>query len=128
MYLNNEFINHSSNNTGYIGIIIEESLDDNRLINGLDIRKLHITNNPDPLKRVHMYEVHVSRYEIQELSKHIIDNWYMHFWKGRDVIAAFKGISFELNYDDKATWEKVLIYGRALGLLDEQLGFSISGL
>lgn len=126
--MDKEFINYPINNPGYIGIIIEESLDDNRLINGLDIRKLHITNNPDPLDRRHMYEVHVSRYEIQELSKHIIDSGYMHFWKGREVIAVFKGISFEFIYDDKTTWDKVLNYGRSLGLREEQLDFSISGL
>ncbi len=113
---------------GYIGIIVEESLDDNRLVNGLDIRKLHITNHSDPINRWHMYEVHVSRYEIQELSKHIVDGWYMHFWKGRDIIAVFKGKSFEFNYDDRATWEDVLSYGRALGLPEKQLDFSISGL
>ncbi len=126
--MNYEILSKQPINKGYIGIIVEESLDDNRIINGLDVRKMHITNHPDPVKRWHMYEVHVSRYEMNELSKHITDDWYMHFWKGRDIIAIFKGISFEFNYDDKSTWDNVLRYGRSLGLSEEQLDFPISGL
>ncbi len=126
--MNQEILNRQATNKRYIGIIVEESFDDNRIVNGLDIRKLHITNQAEADKRWHLYEVHVTEYEIHELSKHIKDNWYMHFWKGRDIIAVFKGASFEFNYDDKATWDKVLDYGRSLGLPEEELNFPISGL
>lgn len=57
--------------TSYVGIIVEESLDDNRLLNGLDIRKLHITGHQKPQDRWHMYEVVGSKEKITELSKHI---------------------------------------------------------
>ena len=76
-----------------------------------------------------MYEVSVSKDEINELAKHMIGTWYMHFWKGSDIIAVFSGNNiFEFNYDDKATWSKVLAYGRKVGLPEEQLDFPIKGL
>lgn len=112
----------------YIGIIVEESLDDNILINNLSVRKVHITNHKIIKDRWHMYEVNVSKKEIDELSKHIIDDWYMHFWKGSDIIAIFKDKIFEFNYEDKSTWNNVLTYGQNLGLKEEELDFPIKGL
>jgi hypothetical protein len=115
-------------NKEYIGIVVEESLDDNRILNKLDFRKIHITGHKNPTDRWHMYEVNVSKEEIEELSKHIIEDWYMHFWKNADIIAIFKGKTFEFNYEDKNTWSEVLRYGRSLGLPEEQLDFPIKGL
>lgn len=115
-------------NKEYIGIVVEESFDDNRILNKLDIRKIHITGHKNPIDRWHMYEVNLSKEKIEELSKHIIEDWYMHFWKDTDIIAIFKGKTFEFNYEDKNTWGEVLKYGRALGLPEEQLDFPIKGL
>jgi len=112
----------------YIGIIVEESLDDNRILNNLDFRKLQITVNENPSDRWHMYEVNVSKNEIEELSKHIIGNWYMHFWKGTQIIAVFKGKAFEFNYEKKDTWNEVLKYSRSINIPEEQLDFPITGL
>lgn len=112
----------------YIGIIIEESLDDNRILNKLDFRKIYITGHENPPDRWHMYEVNVSKEEIKELSKHIIGNWYMHFWKGTDIIAIFSGKTFEFNYENKDTWIEVLKYGRSIGIPEKQLDFPIKGL
>ncbi len=112
----------------YTGIIVEESLDDNRLLNELNVRKIRITGHTNPADRWHMYEVDVTKEEIQELSKHIIGDWYMHFWKETDVIAIFKNKVFEFNYENKNTWNKVLEYGRSLGLPEDELDFPINGL
>lgn len=112
----------------YVGIVVEESLDDNRILNQLDIEKIYITGHETPSDRWHMYEVNVSKKEIEELAKHIIDDWYMHFWKGIDIIAIFKNKSFEFNYEDKSTWREVLEYGLSLGLPDSELDFPIKGL
>jgi hypothetical protein len=112
----------------YIGIIVEESLDDNRLLNKLDIKKVHITGHENAIDRWHMYEVVLSKQEIEELSKHIIENWYMHFWKDSDIIAIFKDKTFKFNYQDKSTWSNVLEYGRTRGIPEEQLDFPINGL
>jgi hypothetical protein len=115
-------------NKEYTGIIIEESLDDNRILNTLDFMKLHISLAENPLDRWHMYQVNVSKEEILELSKHILENWYMHFWAGTDIIAVFKDKTFEFNYDAKDTWTEVLKYGHSLGIPEEQLDFPIEGL
>ena len=110
----------------YIGIVVEESLTDNRILNGLDISKVHITNQINPSDRCHLYEVNVSKEEIEELSRTIIGRWYMHFWKGTDIIAIFNDRTFEFDYEDKNTWSEVLDYGRSLGLPEEQLDFPIN--
>lgn len=45
----------------YIGIIVEESLDDNRILNELDVRKIHITGHKNPTDRWHMYRLMYQR-------------------------------------------------------------------
>lgn len=112
----------------YIGIVIEESLDDNKILNELDIRKIHITGHENSKNRYHIYEVKVSKEEIVELSNHIIKGWYMHFWKGKDIIVVFKDKTFKFKYEHLNTWSNVLKYGRSLGLLEGQLDFPIKGL
>jgi len=112
----------------YIGIVVEESLDDNRILNELDIKKIHISGHRNPKDRWHMYEVNLSIKEIYEVSKHITENWYMHFWKEADIIAIFKDKTFEFNYENKETWKEVLEYGRSIGIPEEQLDFPIKGL
>lgn len=113
----------------FTGIIVEESFDDNRIINGLEVKKVKISGHSNPSDRWHLYEVSISKDEIHELAGHMIDTWYMHFWKGSDVIAVFSGNHvFEFNYNDKSTWSKVLEYGRKVGLPEEQLDFPIKGL
>ena len=110
----------------YTGIVVEESLTDNRILNGLDIKKIHITNQINPSDRCHMYEVNISKEGIEELSRNITKEWYMHFWKDTDIIAIFKNKIFEFNYEHKKTWSKVLKYGRSVGIPEEQLDFPIN--
>ncbi len=66
----------------YIGIVVEEALDDNTLINNLTIEKVHITDHENRQDRWHMYKVKVSLDQINELAGHVIDDWYIHFWNG----------------------------------------------
>lgn len=112
----------------YVGIIVEESLDDNRIMNNYEVSKICITGHEKRQERWHMYEVILTKDEILELSRHIVDGWYMHFWLERNVIAVFKDKQFEFNYDDKETWTEVLKYGRSLGISEDQLDFPINGL
>ncbi len=109
----------------YKGIIIEESLDDNRVLNKLDILNFQITEEDDPLERWHIYNIKVSKDEINELSKLIKDKWYMHFWEGRNVIAVFKDRVFEFNYDKRETWESAVKFGLSIGIPESQLNFPI---
>jgi len=113
----------------YIGIIVEEALDDNLLINNLMIDKVYITGHENRQDRWHLYQVKVSLARINELAEHIIDNWYIHFWNGSDIIALFSGNKqFHFTYDNKETWSEVVEYGRSIGIPDEQLDFPIKGL
>lgn len=75
-----------------------------------------------------MYEFNVSKGEIEELSGHIIEDWYMHFWEKSDIIAIFKNKISKFNYENKETWKAVLDYGHSIGIPDEQLDFPIRGL
>ena len=113
----------------YHGIIVEEALDDNLLINNIIMEKIYITRHKKREDRWHMYQVRVSLDKINELSDHIIDDWYIHFWNGSDIIALFSGKKrFYFNYDNKETWKEVLEYARSIGIPNEQLDFPIRGL
>ena len=112
----------------YVGIIVEESLDDNRIMNNYEISKICITGHEKREDRWHMYEVILTKDEMTELSKHIVNGWYMHFWRERNVIAVFRDKQFEFIYDEKETWTEVISYGRSLGIPEIQLDFPINGL
>lgn len=106
----------------YKGVIIEESLDDNRVINNLEIVRVKISNED----RWHLYTVLVSEKDIEELSRSLKQGWYMHFWKDKKVIAIFKDKRFEFDYNKKDTWEPVIEYGLSIGIPKEQLDFPIN--
>lgn len=109
----------------YKGIIVEESLSDNRILNDLEIIKVEISKEENPQDRWHLYTVKVSKEDIDKLAKNIKLKWYMHFWKGRKVIAIFKNKKFEFDYDNKSEWIPVIDYGLSLGIPKEQLDFPI---
>ena len=69
----------------YKGIIVEESLSDNRILNDLEITKVEISKEENPVDRWHLYTVRVSEEDIDKLAKNIKPKWYMHFWKKRKV-------------------------------------------
>lgn len=110
----------------HIGTIVEESLEDNRILNDIEIISLRISKDENPADRWHLYKVRVSKEDIEKLSKYIKPGkWYMHFWEGTDVVAVFKNKIFEFNYSDKSTWKDAVDYGRAQGIPEEQLDFLI---
>ncbi|PIN92990.1 hypothetical protein COU61_01120 [Candidatus Pacearchaeota archaeon CG10_big_fil_rev_8_21_14_0_10_35_13] len=109
----------------YKGTIIEESLEDNRVLNKLDIRKLRVTKERNPADRWHLFSVFVTKKEIIKFSKKIKQGWYMHFWKRREVIVIFKNKRFEFDYDNKESWKPAIEYGISLGIPKKQLDFPI---
>jgi len=109
----------------YRGVIVEESLEDNRILNEVKIDAVRISRQEDPSDRWHLYTVRVSDELIMKLAENIKDKWYMHFWKEREVIAIFKKETFKFNYDDRATWEPAVKYGLSIGIPKEQLDFPI---
>ena len=86
----------------YKGIIVEESLEDNRLLNSVEIVGFRISKDENPEDRWHLYTVMVSRDDIKKLAGFIKTKWYMHFWNNKHIIAVFKEKLFEFNYNDKA--------------------------
>lgn len=110
----------------YKGTIIEESLEDNRILNGLEIIKFKITRDDNPQNRWHLFTVKISEEKIKEISKLIKSGkWYMHFWDNNHIIAVFKDRIFEFYYDNKSSWEEAISYGVSLGIPVEQLDFVI---
>lgn len=113
----------------YTGIVVEEALDNNLLINKLEVDKVIITNALKKEDRWHMYQVRVSDDIIDVLANHIIEGWYIHFWKGEHIIALMgQGKKFEFEYNKKDTWNEVLKYGISQGIPIKQLDFPICGL
>lgn len=110
----------------YNGVIIEESLDDNRVINNLEIVRVKVSSELKPGDRWHLYTVLVSEKDIEELSRSLKQGWYMHFWKDKKVIAIFKDKRFEFDYNKKDTWEPAIEYGLSIGIPREQLDFPIN--
>lgn len=113
----------------YHGIIIEEALDDNRLINTLKIEKFHITGHKKPSDRRHLYQVKVSLQEIQSLYCHIKDDWYLYFWRDTQIIALFpNNRQFQFDCLNQDTWSEVLAYAHSIGMDESDIDFSTSGL
>jgi hypothetical protein len=112
----------------YRGIIIEESLVDNRTLNNITIIKMHISTQENKMDRWHLLEVEIEDENIEKLSKEIIEGWYAHFWHGTDIIVIFKDKIIKFNYLDKKSWNEVLEYGNKLGIPNEQLDFPIFGI
>jgi hypothetical protein len=112
----------------YRGIIIEESLIDNRILINFSIIKLHITATAKKSDQWHLFEVEVEENDIENISKQIIEGWYAHFWHGSEVIAAFANKIIKFDYFDKNTWNEVIEYGKKLNIPPEQLDFPIFGL
>ena len=106
----------------YEGIIIEESLIDSKYMNGIEIIKTEIAHNGQWTLRT----VNITKEKIEYLSGKIKSNsYYMHFWNNRDVIVVFKDKTFEIDYDNKETWEDAIEYGISIGIPKEQLDFPI---
>ena len=112
----------------YRGIIVEEGLNDNRILNNMIILKMHITGHKQKNERWHLFEVEIEEEFIENVAKEIVGNWYAHFWHGTDVIAVFSNKLIKFNYFDKNTWKEVMEYGRKLDIPEEQLDFPIFGL
>ena len=104
------------------GTIIENSLNDKKILENLQIKKTH------RLEDWLLHDVTVSEEQIGKLGQYLDDGpWYMHFWQGGkdDVVVVFKDKTFKLKYSDKSTWTKAVDYGKSIGISEEQLDFSI---
>jgi len=115
-------------NEKYKGIIIKESLTNLSILEEVEViseRTELDQDNPD--EKWHLYTIEVLRGVIDKLQTHLKrkGGWYMHFWRGRDVIVVFRDKMFEINYNDKSTWEEAIDYGLSMGVPRKQLDFLI---
>lgn len=111
----------------FTGMIVEESLSDNRVLNGIKFVDVRITTAAIPLDRWHIYTVQVSLEDIQRLQPQLKKGtWYMHFWDGDHVMAVFPEKIFEFSATDRETWKPAIAYGLTLGIPREQLDFLIT--
>ncbi|MFA6082587.1 MAG: hypothetical protein WC773_04255 [Patescibacteria group bacterium] len=110
----------------YTGTIVEESLDDNRLINEFNILNTRISGAENPADRWHLYKVDATKEQLEELSKHIKpQKWYAHFWCDDEMIVVFRDKMFDQKVNDKNTWEPAIRYGLSHGIPIKQLDFVV---
>ncbi len=108
----------------YKGTIVQESLDDDRILNDFDVVGFRVTKETEPSKRWHLFTVLASEENIKKLSKNLKpEKWYAHFWNGDDVIAVFPNKVFRFKHSIKSTWKGAMEYGKSLGIPEEQLDF-----
>lgn len=108
----------------YIGLIIEESLEDNQILNDFKIRKVEITKDRKVEDRWHMYTIEASHKEIERLSKGIKGKlWYADFWKENEGLIVFRNKIFRVDPLNKKSWKEAIEYGLALGIPKKQLDF-----
>lgn len=109
-----------------LGTVVEESLEDSRVLNNSHILSARITSEDNPVKRWHLYKVEATPEQLQKLSAVLKPReWYAHFWSGGKMIVVFRGKTFEQKVDDKSTWESAIQYGLSIGIPKEQLDFLI---
>ena len=107
------------------GCIVEESLEDTRVLNTIEIIKIKITSEEEPEKRWHIYNALCSEEEIDKIHQQLKKSWYMHFWRDTKMIVLFKEKKYMLDRDNKDTWKEAVDYGLSINIPKEQLDFEI---
>lgn len=105
------------------GCVVEESLEDNRILNDIEIVKVRITPDDAAEERWHIYNVLLSESDIDIVHHNLKQAWFMHFWKDNKMVVLFKDRKFDIDAKDKKTWKDVIEYGLSLGIPREQLSF-----
>jgi hypothetical protein len=109
-----------------IGIIVEESLKDNRFLNRLDVLSVEIADAEESQDRWHLYKVKANEIQIKELAKELkSQKWYSHFWDKKKIVVVFPGKVFKIDQSDKSSWRPAINYGLSLKIPAEQLDFVV---
>ncbi len=104
------------------GTIIENSLADKSIL--LKVKIQNTRNSGDWI----LHNVLVEASTVPELSKSLNNGpWYIHLWEqGKDdVKVVFKDKIFDIKFSDISTWTNAILYGKSIGIPDEQLDFPI---
>lgn len=105
------------------GCIVEESLDDNRVLNNLETVAVRITQEENSEQRWHIYNALLTEDDIERIHPHLKQGWYLHVWNEKIMIILFKGKKFMVDANDKKTWKKAIDYGLSCDIPEEQLDF-----
>lgn len=102
--------------------IVENSLADKSILKELEIIKSWQSDDWT------LHNVLVKEDQIGLLSKYL-DNgpWYIHLWKEGDdeIKVVFKDKIFNIKHSDKSSWSDAVVYGKSIGIPEEQLDFII---
>jgi hypothetical protein len=109
----------------YRGKVIEESLENPRVLDETKILYTELTEDEDPADHWHIHVVEVTKEHIQKISAVLRSRgFYAHFWDGqKNVIVAFRDQLFEFNTDDEKGKQAAIEYGKTVGVPEEQLDF-----
>lgn len=105
------------------GCIVEESLEDNRILNNIEIVKVRITSDDAEEERWHIYDAFLSESDIDLIHRNLKQAWFMHIWNENKMIVLFRDRRFDVEADNKKTWMPAIEYGLSLGIPKEQLEF-----
>ncbi len=107
------------------GCIVEESLEDNRILNGIEILRVRITNEEKSSERWHIYDSLLTEEQIDSVHSFLKQGWYAHFWNNKMIIILFKSKKFEFDINDKNKWNPAVEYGLSIGIPRQQLDFQL---
>ncbi|OHA21253.1 MAG: hypothetical protein A2849_00445 [Candidatus Taylorbacteria bacterium RIFCSPHIGHO2_01_FULL_51_15] len=120
----------------YIGVIIEESLEDVSLLRDVKILSTRIS----PVKKKHqtpwlsnwtLHTVEVERGEVEKIAENISRNldsahahsWYADFDDGTEHYIIFPGRIFRIDMRDQAQYDEAKAYGVSIGIPAHQVDF-----
>lgn len=107
--------------------IIEESMDDMRVLRGLEPyfvsqRMEEVSEDEFPLW--HINEYHVPEDKIRNIAEllqhHIKETWYAHGFNDKNLIVALKGKWFEVSLNRDETWNQMIEYGVTYARVERQ--------
>ncbi len=104
------------------GTIIENSLQDPSILKSLTVRKTW--QDGDWI----LHDVLIEEQDAIEIGSYLKEGpWYIHFWKpgSDDVLVVYKDTQFHIKFSDRSTWLDAVLYGKSIGIPEEQLDFKI---
>ena len=120
----------------FIGVIIEESLEDNDVLSKVKIvetkvEKVTKRHKTPHVKQWTMHTVEIEEYRAEEVAEDIsrvLDSsngeWYADFKNDYHHYIIFKNKVFKVDRSSKEQYDEVTRYGISLGIPDYQLDFS----
>jgi hypothetical protein len=104
----------------YHGILVDVSQKNKKIF-----KKLNILGKKK-IGKWGLYKIEISSKEmkkkVEELQANMIDGFYFHFYKDKELIVVFKKKIFIVE-TKKSSWKEIIKYGKSLGIPKKQLDF-----